>query len=48
LCRLGSYFGKIDGRRGVGDSEKAYEKFMAWAGGEDFELVITDPSPEVA
>jgi hypothetical protein len=48
-CVLGlGRIGKVDGSRGVGDSEKAFEKFMAWAGGEDFELVITDPSPEVA
>lgn len=42
---LGTAFGKIEGRRGITLSQAAYDRFMAWAGGEDFELVITDPVP---
>lgn len=45
---IGSRVGRLNGQRAVLESAEAFEKLMAWAGGEDFELVIEDPKPEVA
>lgn len=45
---IGSRVGRLNGKSAVLESAEAFEKFMAWAGGEDFELVIEDPKTEVA
>lgn len=43
----GTKTGVINGERGVLNSVDALKRFMAWADGEDVELTITDPAPEV-